>query len=118
MIIDDEQGVADSLRRVLARHHEVDAFSDPRVALQALESGKVFDLVLCDLTMPYLSGAELFERVTAKAPQLASRFVFITGGATTAATAAFLAAAPNETLEKPFDAATVLELLTRTPSAE
>jgi PAS domain S-box-containing protein len=113
LIVDDEQGVADSLRRVLARHHEVEAFSDPRAALKLLEAGRTFDLVLCDLAMPYLSGAELFEQVKAKAPAMTSRFVFITGGVTTPEAAAFLAAVPNPTLEKPFDIAMVLELAMR-----
>lgn len=113
MIIDDEQGVVDSLRRVLARHHEVDAFNDPRAALEVLGAGREFDLVLCDLTMPYLSGPALFEQVKVKAPAMASRFVFITGGVTTPEAAAFLAAVQNPTLEKPFDTATVLEFATR-----
>ena len=116
MIVDDEQGVVDSLRRALARHHEVDAFNDPRAALQALESGKVFDLVLCDLTMPYLSGAELFERVKEKAPVMAPRFVFITGGVTTPEAVAFLASVPNPRLEKPFDTGVLLELALRSPA--
>jgi PAS domain S-box-containing protein len=113
LIVDDERGVADSLRRVLARHHEVEALSDPRAALKLLEAGRTFDLVLCDLTMPYLSRPELFEQVKAKAPAMTSRFVFITGGVTTPEAAAFLAAVPNPTLEKPFDTAMVLELAMR-----
>jgi PAS domain S-box-containing protein len=110
LIIDDEQGVVDSLRRVLARHHETDAFCDPREALKVLEEGRVFDLIFCDLTMPYLTGEELFEKVKAKAPLMASRFVFVSGGATTPEAATFLASIPNRKLEKPFDTATVLEL--------
>ncbi|MDP3237035.1 MAG: ATP-binding protein [Myxococcales bacterium] len=115
MIVDDEQGVVDSLRRVLVRHHEIDAFSDPRAALKALEAGREFDLILCDVTMPFLSGAELYEQVRVKAPAMAPRFAFITGGATSPEAAAFLAAVANPKLEKPFDTATLLELALKSP---
>jgi len=58
--------------------------------------------VLCDVAMPGMSGPELHERVGGFAPALATRFVFLTGGATTPALAARLAAAGVPQLLKPF----------------
>ena len=40
-----------------------------------------FDVVLCDLQMPEVSGMELYAAVRERFPALADRFVFVTGGA-------------------------------------
>ena len=70
--------------------------------LAAIEAGSPFDLVLCDLMLPYLSGEELFNRVRAVRPGLTERFVFMTGGQTDPNVQAFLARVPNERIHKPF----------------
>jgi hypothetical protein len=60
-----------------------------------------------------MNGMELFERVTREMPQLAERFVFMTGGATRADVEAFLASVSNEKLYKPFSLAHVKSLVSR-----
>lgn len=90
------------VERILSKEHDVVAFTDPRAAADALEKGEAFDVVFCDLMMPFLSGEQLFTRVCASRPELADRFVFITGDQTDAALRAFLARIPNERMEKPF----------------
>jgi PAS domain S-box-containing protein len=101
-VIDDEPVVLRVVERVLSQEHDVVTFSDPREALAAIEAGQPFDLVLCDLMLPYLSGEELFNRVRAKRPALTERFVFMTGGQTDPSIQAFLARVPNERIHKPF----------------
>jgi CheY-like chemotaxis protein len=81
------------------------------VALDRLVAGEEFDTVLCDLMMPDLSGMELYERVAAVRPDVAERFVFITGGAFTPRARAFLDRVPNARIDKPFDAANVRSLV-------
>jgi PAS domain S-box-containing protein len=101
-VIDDEPIVLHVVQRTLSREHDVVTFADPRQALAAIESGRPFDLVLCDLMMPYLSGEELFNRVHAVRPGLTERFVFMTGGQTHPSVQAFLTRVPNERIHKPF----------------
>jgi CheY-like chemotaxis protein/anti-sigma regulatory factor (Ser/Thr protein kinase) len=124
LLIDDEVTVLNSIRRILAREHEVVSHIDPREALAQLQGGAQFDLVLCDLMMPFITGQELYERVAKTDPEQASRFVFVTGGATDPLIAAFLASVPNERLDKPFVSAALssiarrFALRTRGPAAE
>ena len=65
------------------------------------------------MMMPHLTGQELYQRVLAEKPELARKFVFVTGGATSPATKQFLESVPNDLLEKPFSMATLLGLARR-----
>jgi len=112
-VIDDEPAVANMMRRILEREHEVVSFNDPRAALDALGGSQPFDVVFCDVMMPYMSGNELFGRVRASRPELADRFVFITGGQTKPSVQAFLSGVPNERLDKPFAAQSLLGIARR-----
>jgi CheY-like chemotaxis protein len=73
-----------------------------RHALALIEDGEKFDAVLCDLMMPEMGGMDLFAALERVAPELASRVVFLTGGAFTERAAEFLANVKNPTLDKPF----------------
>ena len=99
--LDDEKLIGDLVRRLLDGKHEVTAESDPHRALSMLLEGNVrFDVVLCDVMMPGLSGMDLFERVVGSRPELASRFVFITGGSYTERMARFLASAKRTLMKR------------------
>lgn len=104
LVVDDEVLVGRAIKRVLSRKHAVVAVNDPFEALRLLEAGERFDLILCDVMMPGMSGAELYERLKARSPAAADRVVFLTGGAFTSAARQFLDSVANHRLEKPFDA--------------
>jgi CheY-like chemotaxis protein len=61
--------------------------------------------VICDLSMPTMSGMQLYRAVQEQHPELAVRFIFATGGATQRELEEFLRSVPNRVLEKPFDLA-------------
>ena len=113
LIVDDDVSVLTTLRRVLAREYDVTAESDPLAALALLRAGREFDVIFCDLMMPHVTGRELHETMLAERPELASRFVFVTGGATTTAARIFLSQQSNEVIEKPFRLADVLAVARR-----
>ena len=56
---------------------------------------------------------ELHGVMTERAPGLASRFVFLTGGAFTPGARDFLQRVPNQRVEKPFEPAALRELVLR-----
>jgi CheY-like chemotaxis protein/anti-sigma regulatory factor (Ser/Thr protein kinase) len=113
LVVDDDVVVLSSIRRLLAREHEVVTFADPREAAAALARGDDFDLVVCDMMMPHITGQQLYEQAVARDNRLAERFVFVTGGATDPFVASFLAEVPNERLEKPFASDSLLRLARR-----
>jgi CheY-like chemotaxis protein len=102
LVIDDEPVVGKSLRRLLPEH-EVLVTAGAAEALAVISVDPDLDVVLCDLMMPEISGAELYRELAGRFPELARRVVFITGGAFTPETRAFLREVGNPVLEKPFD---------------
>ena len=67
-----------------------------------LQHDRSFDLILCDLMMPGVTGMDVHHWLVARDPTLAARLVFITGGAFGPAAAEYLSGAGNLKLEKPF----------------
>jgi signal transduction histidine kinase len=113
LVIDDDALVGSAIRRALAPHHDVVAVTKGGDALARLASGERFDLLICDLLMPDLTGAEVYDRVLQTAPGLARRMIFLSGGAFTPRTRDFLARVPNPRLEKPFEAKNLLAVVER-----
>ncbi len=113
LLIDDDDAVLRTLKRLLEPGHAVQSFNDPRAALATIQAGERFDVVFCDLMMPHLDGMELFSKVEAIDGDLARRFVFVTGGISDDTVRRFLAEVPNERLEKPFSTQNVRGLARR-----
>jgi len=111
LVVDDELGVASMLSRLLASEHDVEVRTSGKEALELLLGDAEFDLVLCDLLMPRVSGMQLFEQLQAKRPELAERVVFMTGGAFTPRASEFISRVPNARIEKPFDLKRVRRLV-------
>jgi CheY-like chemotaxis protein len=117
LLVDDYAAFANSLRLALLDAHDVVVATSGDQALKELERG-TFDVVLCDLMMPQLSGAELHERISELWPGLEQRMIFMTGGSYTPETNQFLRRVPNPRLEKPFQMDELRSLLeTRRPGA-
>ena len=103
LIVDDDETLAHAMRRFLSAEHEVIAVTSARAALDLLEQGRRFDVILCDVMMPQITGVDFHGRVAALDPRLAERIVFATGGAFTQTAREFLDRVTNRRIEKPFD---------------
>jgi CheY-like chemotaxis protein len=101
LVVDDEPLVGRLVERTLAPAHRVTVVVAARDALDRLVAGERFDLVLCDLMMPEMTGMDLHREVRAFDAAQAERMVFLTGGAYTRRAQEFLDQRPY--LEKPFD---------------
>lgn len=110
-LIDDEPSVLLALQRVLGPLHDVRTFTEPLQALDALPTLKP-DVIFCDVMMPELSGAEVYNRLRASHPTLADRLIFMTGGAFSSSAREFLDQVQRPVLEKPFTAEAVRRLAT------
>ncbi len=113
LVIDDEPALVLTLRCLLEQDHDVVTVTDGRGALSRLLENEPFDLVLCDIAMPGIDGADLYDAVRVQRPELAERFVFMTGGAFTEKIVRFLERAARPCLQKPFPIAELEALLRR-----
>lgn len=111
LIVDDDPRVAEALRRVLSRDHDVTALRSGREALAHLVGAPTPDVVLCDVMMPDLTGPQLHDALLRDAPEAARRIVFMTGGAFSAQTREFLERTDNTCVEKPLDVAALRALV-------
>jgi PAS domain S-box-containing protein len=111
LIVDDEPGVGRALGRMVGAQRQVTVVEGGQEALDRLLSGEPFDVIICDLMMPDVTGMDLYERLLQQRPELAGRFIFMTGGAFTPRARQFLEKIPNGWFEKPFESAQVLRLM-------
>jgi PAS domain S-box-containing protein len=107
LVVDDEPMMARAVLRFLGVDHEVVVLGDGQEALSRLDQGERFDVIVCDLMMPTVTGMDLHAKLSVTVPDQASRMVFLTGGAFTPRARAFLDEVPNVRLEKPFEMQTL-----------
>jgi CheY-like chemotaxis protein len=115
-VIDDEPSIRAAIRRFLTRRGwNVDEAEDGQIALDMLLQSEPsrYDVVMCDLRMPHLSGAELHRELLEKRPDLVKRLIFSTGDVASSEASDFLAASHRPVIEKPFELARLEELLTQ-----
>jgi PAS domain S-box-containing protein len=112
LVVDDDAMVAAALRRVL-RGCDVTVAATGREALTLLGSDASFDVILCDLMMPDVTGMALHAELAHTRPEVAQRMIFLTGGAFSDSARAFLEAVPNPHVEKPYDPDTLRALVGR-----
>jgi signal transduction histidine kinase len=112
LVIDDEPLIARILQRGLSRHQVIVA-NEARDALARIQRGEVFDVILCDLMMPDISGIDFHDCLIREYPAVAECVVFMTGGAFTSKARQFLSSVPNERIDKPFSLSQVNKLVDR-----
>ncbi len=103
LVIDDEPMILGALRRSLSNDYAVTCVADGRRALERLRAGERYDVILCDLMMPELTGMDLYAELEKIEPEQAARMVFVSGGAFTPRAREFLERVPNARVEKPID---------------
>lgn len=103
LVIDDDRAIGRAVVHALAKQHQVTSLDDAGLALELLEQGQRFDVILCDLTMPGVTGDEFYREVAQRFPAELPKIVFLTGGAFTRAARQLLETVPNARLEKPFE---------------
>jgi len=111
LLVDDEASLGAVAQRMLCSAHDVVFLTSGREALERILEGERFDVVLCDLMMPDLTGMDLHAALAAQAPDQAEKMVFMTGGAFTSRARQFLDSLQTPYIEKPFDARQLLRFV-------
>jgi PAS domain S-box-containing protein len=102
LVVDDEPLIVSTIVRALGKDNVVVGETSPERALELAMSDPPFDAIVCDVMMDGLTGVDVYERIARARPGMEMRIVFVSGGAHTARTRAFLASVPNRCLTKPF----------------
>lgn len=111
LVVDDEPAVARAVARVLRNDHDVTCAYGGDQALRILDGDADFDLIVCDVVMPGVGGEEVYRIVGRRYPGLERKMVFVSGGAFTEKAVSFLDRIDNPTLNKPFDRAEMMEVI-------
>ncbi len=110
LFVEDEEMIR-KLAAYILEPHEVVTVPSGREAIALLERGERVDAIVCDLQMPDLGGVDVYEWLAQHRPDLATRIVFMTGGAFTERAHRFLSEMARPYIDKPLDIARVRELV-------
>jgi DNA-binding NtrC family response regulator len=115
LVIEDEPSVAAFLYTALERRgYEVVPASSAEAGLHALASAD-FQGVISDFRTPgEVSGADVHKWIVQHRPELADRFVFITGDVASDETIFLLAQAGTPCIEKPFRVQQLIDAVEKT----
>jgi CheY-like chemotaxis protein len=116
LIVDDEPAIRSVVRRWFERRGwQVDEAADGAVALPLIgvdgEDRPRYDLIMADLRMPHVGGAELHDWLADHRPELLNHLVIATGDVYEAGAAEFLDRAGCRVLQKPFSLSALAELV-------
>src|SRR5438067_7163778 len=102
LVVDDDRQLASALEWILVdENYLVDVAFDGEEALLKVKVHE-YDAIVCDLLMPRLRGDEFYFQATELRPELADRFIFITGFAADSENKRFLSEQTSKHLVKPF----------------
>jgi nitrogen-specific signal transduction histidine kinase/CheY-like chemotaxis protein len=111
LLIDDDPAMRRALKRMLSAHHEVIEGEGGEGGIALLSSGERFDAVLCDLMMPDTDGVAVYDHIANHLPEMLGRLAFLSGGAFTPRTRAFLDQVENQVVEKPASREALLRVI-------
>ncbi len=102
LIVDDEESIREVFARILQRAGYRTAFAADGIAAKKAILANDYDLILCDLNIPNLSGDRLYEQLAEEKPDVLPRIVFITGDIYNQRIREFMARVSNRFITKPF----------------
>lgn len=105
LVVDDDAVNRQAMELLLRRDgHEVVAVENGLEAIGRLDTReRSFDVVITDLQMPRLGGRALYEQLVEQRPQLAQKFIFVTGDQARPETRQFLEHCGQPSVLKPYD---------------
>jgi CheY-like chemotaxis protein len=117
LVLDDDASIRIFLARALRPSVDVVATGTGPEALELIADGD-FDAIVCDHRMAGMTGIEVYERIAAIRPELARRFILMSGDVLNPDLVAFASRTGARLLAKPFDIealeATLAEVATDT----
>jgi len=79
LYVEDDSMLRIATQRILKSQYEVTLAEDGIVALDLIQK-EHFDCIISDVEMPGLTGVQLYALIAEKHPEIAARFIFLSGG--------------------------------------
>ena len=116
LLLEDDIHLSDVIKKFLeSLFYEVTAVKSGVEGLKAVMAGD-FDVIICDMLMPSLSGDMFYLAVEKTKPHLCKKFIFVTGHTGTPKIDNFIKRINGTMLPKPFHMDTLRELVSYTLS--
>ncbi|MGE4232975.1 MAG: ATP-binding protein [Bacteriovoracia bacterium] len=113
MVIDDEELIVKSVHRYLSKWFTVEGLTNSKEALEILRANNHYDLIICDLMMPKLTGMDVYTALKSNSSPYTKKFIFISGGVFTEKAENFLKTEKPLVLSKPFTTTALQEIIQR-----
>ena len=112
LVVEDEPTIRRFYERLFSTYGLETIFAPTgNVAMEVLESGQSFDIILLDVRLPGLSGREIWKLLEIKRPEMCSRVILVTGDILNAGTRRLLEDSGRPYLEKPFSTEELLKAM-------
>ncbi len=110
LVIDDDELVLRGLQRMLSSPYNVDSAASGNEALEKIRNTH-YDVIVCDIMMPGLSGVGVYERLKSIQPDAQKRIIFISAGTFTEQSQDFANATSQPVLAKPISRQALVDAL-------
>ena len=115
LIVDDEEVIIDVIRAALSSSRFTVECASTGEQAYAMAGSTDYDLIISDIRMPgTMDGRRLYNEIREHNPEMADRFVFISGDVMEKSTAEFLSASGRAYLLKPFSLNDLREIIEKT----
>jgi len=108
LIVDDDPVVSNAMIKALSRGGSETEIAPNGLAALTLASQHPYDVIICDLRMPFLDGEQFFSELKKLYPDRSRRVLFVSAWVQEPELAAFLNRTGRPVLRKPFEISELL----------
>jgi CheY-like chemotaxis protein len=113
LFVDDDWSLLRAYRAALGSDLQAEFLTSGEEAAQRVLSASPPDIVVCDIVMPFVTGADLYSQAVKADPSWRERFLFLTGASSTRVVVDFLNEHEGRVLFKPVPANRLLETINK-----
>jgi DNA-binding response OmpR family regulator len=111
LFIDDDWSLLRAYRTALGTELRAEFLTSGEEAIQRILSDSPPDIVVCDIIMPFVTGADLYSRAVAASQSWRERFLFLTGASSTRVVIDFMNEHEGRVLFKPVPSNRLLDAI-------
>jgi CheY-like chemotaxis protein len=116
LFVDDDWSLLRSYRATLGPELQAEFLTSGEEAIHRILSDSPPDIVVCDIVMPFVTGADVYGRAVAADPLWRQRFLFLTGASSTRVVVDFLNEHEGRVLFKPVPSNRLLDTIRKMES--